>query len=149
MTWTTSDLTAAAAVVIALASFAFSLVQHLRAKHEALVKALQGNKESVGFIAFKLSNENFPWRARPRKDILTALCLAAIFEDSGRSRTLIYKALKKAMEAHGNEVTAIINDIEKHVFESVDESKLEKGRKRLKQLKHALRPGKDETAGQA
>ena len=148
MTWDTSDSIAAAAVAIALLSAAFSLFQYLRARHEETIRALQGNKESVGYIAFKLSEGKFPRRAGRRKEILMSLCLAAIFEGSGRSRTMIYKALRGAMETYRAEVIEMIHEIEKNFLESVDDSKLVKGNKRLKQLRRALRLEEDEAAGQ-
>ena len=138
MIWETSDTIAAVAVVIATLSFAFSFIQYLRAKHEDIIRALQGNKETVGYIAFKLSEGEFPRRAKRRKEILMSLCLAAIYESSGRSRTLLYRALKKSMERYSSEVAAIIADIEKHFEVYVEVSKLEKATKRLQQLKIAL-----------
>ena len=151
MTWDTSDSIAAAAVAIALLSAAFSLFQYLRARHEETIRALQGNKESVGYIAFKLSEGKFPRRAGRRKEILMSLCLAAIFEGSGRSRTMIYRPLKRAMKVktYRAEVIGMIDEIERHFLESVDDSELVKGNKRLKQLKRALGLGEDEAAGQA
>jgi hypothetical protein len=138
MTWETSDTIAAVAVVIATLSFVFSLIQYLRAKHENIIRALQGNKETVGYIAFKLSEGEFPRRVKRRKEILMSLCLAAIYERSGRSRTLLYRALKKSMERYSSEVAAIIADIEQHFEAYVEVSKLEKATKRLLQLKIAL-----------
>ena len=80
MNWDTSDLIAAVAVVIALFSFVFSLIQYLRARHEEIIRALQGNKESVGYIAYRLSEGKLPMLARRRKEIIMSLCLAAIFK---------------------------------------------------------------------
>ena len=73
-----------------------------------------GNKESVGYIAYRIGEGDgkFPRRAKRRKEILMALCLAAIFEGSGRSRTLLYRALCKGRRRYGDEVTGIIDDIE-------------------------------------
>ncbi len=64
-----------------------------------------------------------------------SLCLAAIYEKSGRSRTLLYRALKKSMERHRSEVADIIAEIEKHFEAYIEVSKLEKATKRLQQLK--------------
>ena len=138
--WDMRDIIAAVAVSIALVSFAFSLIQFLRAKHEEKIRALQGNKESVGYIAYKLSKGKLPILPKRRKDILMSLCLAAIFEGSGRSRTLIYSALKKAMEKHSDEVKVMIADIEKHFKEYIEIgiTNLKKGQKRLKNLEKAL-----------
>lgn len=144
MTWGASETIAAIAVAIALLSFLFSLVQYVRARHEEMIRALQGHKESVGYIAYRLGEGRgkFPRSARRRKDVIMSLCLAAIFEKSGRSRTLLYRALNKGAKSYRDEVTSTINDIEEH-FEAYGEiSKLEKGKKRLAQLKLAL--GMDE-----
>ena len=150
MTRGTSDSIAAAAAVIALFSLSFSLVQYLRARHEEIIRSLQGSKESVGYIAFKLSEGKFPKRASRRKEILTSLCLAAIFEGSGRSRTLLYMALRRAMETYRVEVIAIIGPLEKHFLQSwVGAPELEKGKKRLKQLRQALDLDEVDAAGQA
>ncbi len=84
-------------------------------------------------------------RERPRKDILTALCLAAIFEDSGRSRTHIHRASRR--RAHRSEVEAIVKDIDDHVLESVDDSKQKTALKRVAQLKRTLGLDQAKAAG--
>lgn len=140
MIWGLSETLAAGAVAIALLSFLFSLFQYLRARHEETIRALQGQKETVAYIAYRLSEGRgrFPWSAKRRKDVLMSLCLAALFEKSGRSRTLLYRALGRAATQHRDEVMGIIEDIEQHFEDYGEISRLEKGRKRLEQLKLAL-----------
>lgn len=138
--WGTAETIAVITTVIALLSLAFSIIQYLRARHENVIRALQGNKETVGYIAFRLSegNRRLLRNPRRRREILMALCLAAVFEKSGRSRTLIYRALEKAKKTYEDEVIGLVDEIETHFDDYEKISKLEKGRKRLGQLRQAL-----------
>jgi hypothetical protein len=65
-----------------------------RKQQEEIFAALQGGKESVGFMALQLSRKPDLVLDENRDSILNALCLAFIFDKSKRARALILKALK-------------------------------------------------------
>jgi len=65
------------------------------ARRTNMVRALQGEKESVGYEAYRIATEGWPSSASERAEIRDALCLAAIFEGSGRTQAMVYRALKR------------------------------------------------------
>lgn len=138
MNWQTSDTIATLAAFISLVSFAFSYYQYRRAKHDEMIRALQGEKEAVAYIAYQLSQGKLPKNTKLRAEILMSLCLAAVFERSDRSRTLIYAALKNLQELHSDEVVAKIAYIESNFNQFRGIVDLDRGLRRLRSLKQAL-----------
>ena len=86
-----------ASVVIAVLALAFGFIQYSQRRRQQLLIDLQGDKEAVAAVATRIRNGRMPWRKRNRSELLEAMCLAAVFERSGRSRSLVYAALTKAM----------------------------------------------------
>ncbi|MGB7208771.1 MAG: hypothetical protein WBD27_08955 [Pyrinomonadaceae bacterium] len=66
-----------------------------RREQEALLAALQGEKESVGFMALELLRNQSLITDANRDRIFTVLCLAFVFDSSSRVRALVSKTLKK------------------------------------------------------
>ncbi len=138
MSWDTSNTIASVAVVISLGSFALTYLQVRRARHNSMIRALQGDKEAVGFIAYKLSKGKIKWLARRRSEVLEALCLATIFEGSDQSLALIYDALSSLKRECNEEINATIHTIENRFDNYRELVDLDRGMRRLDLLKKAL-----------
>lgn len=136
---TTSDKIAIAAACIALGSFCFTWFVYRQTQHADMLRALQGQKEAVGYMAFTLSEGRLPWRAQRRRELLKSLCLAAVFTGSGRSRVLVYEALRRHSRHHREEVQAIVTSIEAHFAEMRGLTDLARGERRLDALRAALK----------
>ena len=65
-----------------------------RREQDSLVLALQGDKESIGFLALQLIREPKLITAENQDRMFDALCLAFLFASSSRARALIFRALK-------------------------------------------------------
>jgi Phosphoribosyl transferase domain len=108
------DASTAAAVVsatIAILALGFGLIQYSERRRQQLLADLQGDKEAVAAAATRVRHGKLPRRKRNRRELLEALCLATVFERSGRSRSLLYAALAKAMATEQYR-TQIINSVE-------------------------------------
>jgi hypothetical protein len=133
-----SDLIATIAAVISLGSLLFSWLVYRQAQHADVLRALQGEKEGVGYMAFSLSEGRLPWNTRRRRDILKSLCLAAVFEGSDRSRALVYGALRRHAAEHRKEVDEIVSSVENRFSDMRNLADLERGQRRLEALQAAL-----------
>lgn len=89
-----SDWIALAAAVIALAALVLRFVDKRESRHASVMTALQGDKEAVGYEAYRLGEEGWPKPGKRRSDLRDALYLAFVFESSDRTRALIHRALK-------------------------------------------------------
>lgn len=65
-----------------------------RNQQEEIFAALQGEKESIGFMALQLSRNPELVSSENRDAILSSLCLAYVFNSSSRARALSLKALR-------------------------------------------------------
>lgn len=101
----------ALAVGIAFLSLVLTLRDKRRQKHEALISALQGEKEAVAFIAFQLRHHRWGHRKSERLELLSALVVAWIFEKSDRARAMIHNALKVVQNIHSKDVELTIKNI--------------------------------------
>jgi hypothetical protein len=123
----TSDWIAMGALIVSLFALGFSYVQWRRLTQETFIKALQGEK------------------------VLTALCLAAVFEPSDRSRALLFAALRRYREKHYSELEKNLDTIEEHFKNSEELLDLKRGNSRLTVVREALNikkaPIKVPTAG--
>jgi hypothetical protein len=134
----TSDIIATIAAVISLGSLLFSWLVYRQTQHADVLRALQGEKEAVGYMAFSLGEGRLPWTRQRRRDILKSLCLAAVFEGSDRSRALVYEALRRHAGRHRSEVDDIVSSVESRFNEVQDLVDLERGKRRLQALRAAL-----------
>jgi hypothetical protein len=66
----------------------------LRRQQQALLDALQGEKEAVAFMAIQLVREPHLITDSNRHRLFSALCLAFVFESSSRARALVLQALR-------------------------------------------------------
>jgi len=107
-------------------------------QHAEMLRALQGQKQAIGYMAFTLSDGSLPWNSRRRREILKALCLAAVFEGSDRSRVLVYEALRRHSRSHPQEVLGIVTSIEARFTEMGDVADVDRGKRRLSALRAAL-----------
>lgn len=139
MKWETSDTIATVAAIVAVVSLLISLYQYWNLRHESRIKALQGDKESVGYEAYRLSQGQLPRSKKRRNELINSLCLAAVFEASGRSRTMVYRALSRILDEYPEEVIATILEIEKNFNDYEHLTDLSRGRERLTSLRNALR----------
>ena len=64
--------------------------------HNDRVKALQGEKEAVAYVAYQVREIGLPDDEEHRSELLASLCLAAIFTKSDRTRALVLSALRRA-----------------------------------------------------
>lgn len=116
-----------------------------QAAREALIQALQGEKESVGFTALRLSREGLPQDDVFRNQIIEALVQAAVFSGSDRARAIVYSVLKDNYHDYQPEIDRAITSVEgkfkqfeKYQLDS-KELDLERGNRRLRALNKILK----------
>ena len=140
---------AGTAVVLSLYSLYVGTKERRKRDHETILNALQGEKEAVAFFARQLQNENIKHNRTERREVVSALVNAWIFEKSDRARAMIHAALKSTckVNTHSDEVFAIMHDVSEKLEDYVREvypgeqsrisdyqdriSKLEAGLKRI------------------
>ena len=119
-------------------------------EQELLLRALQGEKESVGFMALEIARRPSMVTAENRERLLTALCTSWVFESSSRARAIILRALKLFNSEHHKEISDLLKEIERD-FDEYDKKfqkkELEERRALLKTLitvleEHAAQQGK-------
>jgi hypothetical protein len=126
-----------------------------RARHNEIVEALQGEKESVAYIAVRVRERGLPPDNKQRRaELLMALYLAMLFQQADRSRALVFSALidacqkgyrKEVMEALRrliDDFTRYENDLgaaqRKLAVEGFDMKSMNKHIVRLQALEKAL-----------
>ena len=147
----TSDWIAASAAIIALIAFLFGLFGYIEGRRQQSLLALQGTKEAVAATASRISAGKLPYFATHRHELFESLCLAAVFERSGRSRALIYAALSASIAdrrktlrhgARGDmnraEICQIIDEISAVVIKNWSYTDLTRARRMLSILRAAL-----------
>jgi hypothetical protein len=118
----------------------------LRRQQDGLMAALQGEKESVGFMALQLARDPTLINESNRTRLLSALCLAFVFESSSRARALVLRTLRQL--AGDNAIHGDINSILDEVIADFSAYEAEIGPEELKEyleklenLKGSLRGG--------
>src|ERR1700722_1955958 len=137
------DASAAAAVasaVFTVVALAFGFYQYRERRRQQLLIGLQGDSETVAAVATRVRHGELPWRTRDRRELLEAMCLAAVFERSGRSRSLLYAALVRAMarEESRAEIISNVEDISTVITRNSPYTDLARARRRLFALRAAL-----------
>ena len=135
-----SEWLAMVAVTVSIFSIIFAVFQWRKANRSEEIKALQGEKEAVAYVAHKIAFKGLPRGRIYREQLLESLCLAAVFERSDRSRALIYSALRRYLNENDHKrVTHYLNRMNETFtdFESVLD--LKGGYKRLNQAYIALK----------
>ena len=104
---------AIAAVLVSLVALGYSYQQSKAAEHNEILKALQGEKESVGFMALQLIQDPKLTTSANRERLYAALCLAFVFESADRARALVLRALQKSAQntQDRDTIIAIIKDV--------------------------------------
>ena len=118
----------------------------LRRQQEGLMAALQGEKESVGFMALQLARDPNMINESNRTRMLSALCLAFVFESSSRARALVLKTLRNLSvdDETYEQITSILKEVMADFIAYEDDigpEELKKYRERLKKLESSLRQG--------
>src|SRR4051794_2542452 len=100
------DAQTVAAVGIAavgMATFVFAAWQYYRQRRDNwLGSIIDRTKESAAVAAMRIRERTMgphvmpatPWRRKHQREEIEALCLASIFESSGRARALIHDSLR-------------------------------------------------------
>ena len=90
-----------------------------RKQQEEIFSALQGGKESVGFMALQLSRSPDIVSDENQDSILSSLCLAFIFDKSSRARALVLKALKTFSSEFNSaeQIVQILKEIKQNFHE--------------------------------
>jgi len=109
------DVISVGALIVAFFSLVITLRDKKRQQNESVIRALQGEKESVAYIALQMRNRRLPRSKKYRNEIITSLCLAWILGGSDRARSSLLAALTKANKARPDEVEAIRQDIYKQL----------------------------------
>ena len=73
--------------------------QQEQQEHNEIVEALQGEKETVAYIAVRVREQGLPDDNKERRgQLLMALYLAMIFQHADRSRALVFSALRSSYQ---------------------------------------------------
>jgi hypothetical protein len=86
--------------LVALVGIAVGVQQYAARGRQQLLIDLQSDNAAAAAVAMKVRDGRFPkrsdwWSKRRRRELFEALCLASVFERSGRSRSLIYTRSRK------------------------------------------------------
>lgn len=121
--------------VIGLLSLGFNVYQYFAARRrESLDAIIRGDKETAAAAAARILN----MERRARRGELEALCLAAVFERSGRTRSLIHEALKSQQGLDRTTIAHIVDQITVVVARNASYTDLGLARRRLVALRAAL-----------
>jgi hypothetical protein len=104
-----------------------------------VIKALQGDKESVGYEAYRITIDGWPCRGKQRSPLRDALCLAGVFERSGRTQAMVYEALRRHPEDEKHRIEEVLRRIQTMFDQFGEELDLVRGQKRLVGLCSAIR----------
>lgn len=138
--------------LIVVAGIAIGLWQYLETRRKQLLVDLQGDKNAVAAVAMRVRSGRFPrWRTQHRRELFEALCLAAVFQRSGRSRSLVYGALANAVrkgeyrqaDKYRREIRETVDRITVIVSQSSAYTDLARARRMLIDLRAALRLDSD------
>jgi Phosphoribosyl transferase domain len=133
--------------LLVVAGIAIGLWQYLEARRKQLLVDLQGDKNAVAAVAMRVRGGRFPrWSTKHRRELFEALCLAAVFQRSGRSRSLVYGALAsvgqpgeyRLAEKYRQEIQQTVDRITLIVSRSSAYTDLGRARRMLVDLRAAL-----------
>ena len=97
------------ALVISALTFFFAWYQDWKSARGEVIKAFQGEKEAVAYIAYKVRSKRWNRRFEHKKfrqEVITALCLAWSLESADRAKAIIFDTLKEV------KTQGFINDIQ-------------------------------------
>ena len=122
--------------------FRLAAIAQEQGRRAALLQALQGEKEAVGFTALYIAREGLPTEDAYRRQVLMALVQASIFSSSDRARAIVYTVLRDHMSKYRTEILETVGLVET-MFRSLssltsEELDLGRGQRRLAVLKKAI-----------
>jgi hypothetical protein len=128
-----------AAATIAILGLGFGLVQYWERRRQRLLTDLRDGKEAAA-VATRVAHGQLPRRKRTRRELLEAMCVAAVFGQTGQARSLIYAALAKMMvtEDYRDQITASAEDLAAIIARNSPYADLTLERHRLLALRAAL-----------
>ena len=138
--------------MIVVAGIATGLWQYLETRRKQLLVDLQGDKNAVAAVAMRVRSGRFHrWRTQNRRELFEALCLAAVFQRSGRSRSLVYGALAntgreeeyRQASRYRREIRETVDRITVIVSQSSAYTDLARARRMLIDLRAALQLDSD------
>jgi hypothetical protein len=131
---------AAVAVVISITSLVITLREKRRDQRRSIVKALQGERESIALIAYRLYQEPESLHQDVANETVDALCMAWLFESSDRARAMVLAALRALKPWHEKRIQAVRTNLQgiADAYAKTPEGEVSKGQTRLKQLESAL-----------
>jgi hypothetical protein len=130
-----------AATTITVSALGFGLVQYSERRRQQLLTDLYSGKgELAAAIAVRVMHGRFPRLQRNRNELLEAMCLAAVFGESGESRSLLYASLTKAMaiDEYRRNIKSSVADIQTIITTNSPYTDLVQARQRLFALRAVL-----------
>jgi hypothetical protein len=107
---------AALALLVSAATFFWSRYQEWSSNREAMIKALQGEKEAIAYVAYQITSGDKEFKnEKLRKKVVTALCLAFAMEGADRAKSLLFAAIKKLDGTEHEEIKKILPDISENM----------------------------------
>jgi len=115
-------------------------MEAIRREQDALFNALHGEKETIGFMALQLARQPELITEDNRERLISALCLAFVFQKSSRARALVLHALNTfSKDAQLKEWTGAIFDdliiIFRDYEQEMEANELNKYRNRINQIR--------------
>lgn len=111
-------ITSSAALVLSLVTFFRGQLRERKASDESVVKALQGEKEAVMYVAHKTASPKWQHRLQNetfRNDVITAMCLAWLAESSDRAKAIIFAALTQFVSCnYGKSVHSVLDTLSRN-----------------------------------
>lgn len=133
------------ALLISVLTFVWARIQERAAAQAAVIKALQGEKETIAYIAYKICDG--AWRKQLnrelfRKDLIAALCLAFLLEGADRAKALVFSALvelKRLDVDYHSDIKRSLTKLHQQITSYRSEFKPSNFDKRVKALEELMR----------
>lgn len=126
---------------IAISALGFGFAKYGERRRQQLLTDLHGGKgEAAAAMATRVRHGRFSRLQRNRGELLEAMCLSAVFGESGQSRSLLYAALAKAMaiDEYRMHIKCSLADIQGIIVRNSPYMDLTQARHRLFSLSAAL-----------
>lgn len=121
--------------LVGLTSLGINLYQYgVKRRRDSLAEIIQGEKETAAAAAVRIRDKN----KQASRQELQALCLASVFERSGRTRTLIYAALLAQRARDPGKIREIVDQITVGIARNAAFTDLALARRRLISLRAVL-----------
>lgn len=131
------------ALLVSVLTFAWARLQERAAAQAAVIKALQGEKETIAYVAYKVCDG--AWRKQLsrgdfRKDLIAALCLAFLLEGADRAKALVFSALVELKRLnYGSTIEASLIKLHQQITSYRSKFKPTDFDKRVKALEELMR----------